>query len=98
MNREQAITSLKAQESELRKSGLSALYLFGSVARGEERVDSDIDLACDIDENAKMDLIAFAGIMINLEQMLSAKVDLVPLRSMRPRIKARVEQEMVQVF
>jgi uncharacterized protein len=98
MNREQAIVSLKAQETDLRKAGLSALYLFGSVARGEERPDSDLDLACDIYEQSKMDLIAFAGIMINLEEKLATKVDLVPLRSMRPRIKARVEQEMVQVF
>jgi uncharacterized protein len=98
MNREQAITRLKAQEAELRKAGLSALYLFGSVVRGEERADSDLDLACDIDDQSKMDLITFAGIMIKLEEKLATKVDLVPLRSMRPRIKARVEQEMVKVF
>lgn len=98
MNREQAISTLKAQEAELRKAGLSALYLFGSTARGENGPQSDIDLACDIDQNARMGLFEFAGIMIRLEEQLNSKVDLVTLGSMRPRIRARAEQDMVQVF
>ena len=98
MNREQAIFALKAQESELRNLGLSALYLFGSLARDENRPDSDIDLACDIDETAKLDLFAFAGIMIRLEERLSAKVDLVPLRSMRPFVRQRAMSDMVRIY
>lgn len=98
MNREQAILALKAQEVELRNSGLSALYLFGSVARGENGPDSDIDLACDIDESAKLDLFAFAGIMIRLEERLSAKIDLVPLRAMRPYVRQRAMPDMVRIY
>ena len=98
MNREQAILALKAQEVELRNSGLSALYLFGSVARGENGPKSDIDLACAIDKNVRMGLLGFAGIIIRLEQQLDRKVDLVTLDAMRPRIRARAEHDMVQVF
>ncbi len=98
MNREEAISKLKAQEAELRNAGLSGLYLFGSIARGDHRSDSDIDLACDIDDAARIGLFGFAGIMLRLEESLASKVDLVPLRAMRPRIRAKAEKDMVQVF
>lgn len=98
MNREETISKLKAQEADLRKAGLSALYVFGSVARGENGPMSDIDLACDINAEAKIGLFEFAGIMIRLEEYLDIKVDLVTLGAMRPRIRARAEKDMVQVF
>lgn len=98
MNREQAISALKAQETELRSSGLSALYLFGSVARGENGPDSDIDLACDIDETSKLDLFSFAAIMIRLEEQLSTRVDLVTLRAMRPFVKKCAMPDMVRIY
>jgi predicted nucleotidyltransferase len=44
MNRVHLIGSLKAAEPELRKRGIRHAALFGSVARGEERPDSDIDI------------------------------------------------------
>ena len=98
MDREQTIDHLKMQEAELRRSGLEALYIFGSVARGENGPKSDIDLACDIDKNAKIGLFEFADIMIRLEEQLNRKVDLVTLEAMRPRIRARAERDMVKVF
>jgi predicted nucleotidyltransferase len=45
------------------EAGIRALSLFGSVARGEARPDSDVDLATEFDPAAKMDLIR----MIDLE-------------------------------
>ncbi len=98
MNRDQALSTLKTHETELRKAGLSALYLFGSVARDENSPNSDIDLACSIDKAAHIGLFEFAGIIIQLEERLRSKVDLVTLDAMRPRIRARAEQDMVRVF
>jgi predicted nucleotidyltransferase len=42
---EHVIAILRAHETELRQAGIMRLSLFGSVARGEERADSDVDLA-----------------------------------------------------
>jgi uncharacterized protein len=47
MDRETAISLLKAHEAELRRLGVQHLYLFGSTARGEARSDSDVDLFFD---------------------------------------------------
>ena len=47
MNREAAITRLRAHEAELRRLGVKHLYLFGSTARDEAGTDSDVDLLFD---------------------------------------------------
>jgi uncharacterized protein len=98
MTREEALKRLRPMESELRASGLSALYLFGSTARGDAGPKSDVDLMCDIDDQKRLDLMGFAGLCIEIEKAMDVEVDLVPRRSMRPRIRARAEQDMVQVF
>jgi uncharacterized protein len=98
MTREEALQRLRPMESELRASGVMALYLFGSTARGDAREDSDVDLACEIDAAFRMGLLQFAGIQINLEAMLGSKVDLVEREMLRPRVRAHAETEMARVF
>jgi predicted nucleotidyltransferase len=43
MDREQVIGALRAHEAELYRFGVAHLYLFGSVAREQARLDSDVD-------------------------------------------------------
>ena len=50
--------------------GVSSLALFGSVARGEARGDSDIDVA--IETKGKFGLIALAGVKMYLEECIGA--------------------------
>jgi predicted nucleotidyltransferase len=47
MDRDTAINRLRAHGGELRRLGGQHLYLFGSTARGEARVNSDVDLFFD---------------------------------------------------
>ena len=46
---------MRAHDEELRQAGLRSLSLFGSLARGETEMDSDIDLAAEFDPGARMD-------------------------------------------
>ena len=98
MTRDEALARLRPCESDLRLRGITALYLFGSVARGDNRPESDIDLACDIEEDYPVGLFAFSGIQSLLEQRIQATIDLVPRRSLRPRIRPFVEADMIKVF
>jgi len=98
MNREEAIARIKPHEAELRRAGITSLALFGSVARGEQRQDSDIDLMCEIDRSSGMSLIEFARVQTNLERYMSQSIDLVVRGSMRPRIREQAEADMVSIF
>ncbi len=94
----QTIASLKSLEPELRAQGVSALYLFGSAARGEARPDSDIDLSFEVAPGFKFSLFDQAQIMYELSEVLGAKVDFVPRRAIHTFIRARVEAEQIKVF
>ncbi len=65
--------------------------VFGSVARGDAREDSDIDLL--IDPQPGMTLFNLGGIDWRLEELLGVGVDVVPARSLRQRIRDRVLAE-----
>ena len=49
MKRDEIIKRLKEREADLRAHGVTHAALFGSVARGEQRPDSDIDILVDLD-------------------------------------------------
>jgi len=75
--------------------GITRIGIFGSVARGEQTPESDIDVLV---EAPVMSLIALIGIKHKLEEMLNVPVDVVRKTDyMPPRFKARVEREVMYV-
>jgi len=85
-------------ERDLRRQGLSALFLFGSVARDEASDASDVDLLFDVPPDVRFSLFDQARILGDLANALHAGVDLVTLEALKPGMRARVEAEMVRVF
>jgi predicted nucleotidyltransferase len=59
------------------KYGISYLGLFGSMARGEAREDSDVDLLVKFDDNSNIGLFELDRIQRDLEMRFGRKVDLV---------------------
>jgi len=73
------------------RHGASNLRLFGSVARGEERPDSDVDLLIDLAEDRGFgDYLALAE---ELETLLHRKVDLVLARNLSPHFWPYIEAD-----
>jgi predicted nucleotidyltransferase len=54
------LETLRAHETELRLLGVAHAAVFGSVARGEERAESDIDVLVELDENRPMSIFEYA--------------------------------------
>lgn len=73
------------------RHGGSNLRLFGSVARGEERPDSDVDLLIDLAEDRGFD--DYLAIVDELEALLGRRVDLVVERSLSPHFRPFIEAE-----
>jgi uncharacterized protein len=94
------IERLKAMQPELTSAGIGALYLFGSVARGDSGEASDIDLAFDVDDaaNRKFSLLDLIGLKLQLEDRFGRKVDFLERRALHRDLKPRIEREMVRVF
>ena len=97
--RERVLALLRAQEPELRALGVKRLRLFGSVARGEPGPESDVDLLAELDHSFKFSLIDLVGLQQDLEDLLGRKVEIGPAaEKMRPRIRARVEADAIEIF
>lgn len=98
MKKAEAIRRLKPFERRLRERGIMALYLFGSTARDEAGDTSDLDLLYEYDLSRKFSLFDQAGAMLELSDELGTRVDLVSRIGLRPRLRTRIEGEMVRVF
>jgi len=89
---------LKATEPELRRRGVAHLSVFGSLARGEARDDSDIDIAVEIEPGRSFSLIRMEDTRLLLEDALGQPVDLGEVASFRPAVRAAFEYDQVRVF
>lgn len=98
MKMDAALAQLRPLESMLRRQGLSALFLFGSVGRDDATDTSDIDLLFDVPTDRRFSLFDQARIQTEIADVLHVAVDLVPLEALKPKMRARVEAEMVRVF
>jgi predicted nucleotidyltransferase len=74
-----------------RRYGASNLRLFGSVARAEERPDSDVDLLIDL--GPERGFSDYLGLAEELEALLDRRVDLVLSRSLSPHFRPFIEAE-----
>lgn len=75
--------------------GVSALYVFGSVAHGEARPDSDIDVLVEFD--GPPTFARFMDLKALLEDTLGAHIDLVTRAALRSQLKPRTEAEARRV-
>jgi hypothetical protein len=73
------------------RHGARNIRVFGSVARGEDRTDSDIDFLVRFDPGVT--LLRHAALARELESLLHRKVDVVSDRGLRERIRNQVLQE-----
>ncbi len=69
------------------RHGAHNVRVFGSVARGESLESSDVDFLVDLDpDRTLMDL---GGLLMDLEGILRARVDVVTERMLRPKVRER---------
>jgi predicted nucleotidyltransferase len=73
--------------------GAYNVRVFGSVARGEARADSDIDLL--IEKGPTTSSWFPAGLVLELEEMLGQRVEIVTEKALSPYLRDRVLHEAV---
>lgn len=76
-----------------KRYGASNVRVFGSVARGDARPGSDLDLLVEFD--ADRSLLDLIGLELDLRDLLGSQVDVVTVASLKERIRPRVLAEAV---
>lgn len=97
MKRDEAIARLRAHEPELKHLGVRELYLFGSTARDEAGVSSDVDLFFDY-EKGKLGLFELMDVKEYATRILDREADIMTRDSIHKALKARIEASAVRVF
>ena len=85
---------LLEQRALLLEHGVSAIYVFGSVARGRATVESDIDLL--VEFSRPIGLVGFVRLQQRLAAVLGHPVDLVTPAALKPQLRARILREAVR--
>jgi predicted nucleotidyltransferase len=92
-----SLEELRARRDEIlevcARGGASNVRVFGSVARGEQDEDSDLDLLVDFAPGVS--LFDWAGLIGDLESLLGCAVDVAELPSLKARNRPRVVAEAV---
>jgi hypothetical protein len=91
------IQSLRERREEIlqiaAKHGARKVRIFGSVARGEADAASDLDLLVEMEPGRS--LLDLGGLLMELQDRLDARVDVVTEKGLRERIRDRVQKEAV---
>ncbi|MGA2371208.1 MAG: nucleotidyltransferase family protein [Candidatus Korobacteraceae bacterium] len=98
MNRSHVIATLRKHEGELKAAGIVHLRVFGSVARGEASIQSDVDLLAEFDESTQLTLLTMSRLENRLGDLLGTKVDLSSAKWMREPIRGKALSEAVLAF
>ena len=101
MDRGTIIATLKGHEPALRQLGVASLSLFGSQARADATMDSDVDLAVTLTgspESGLAHLSRLDDIKAAVADILGRRVDLVEEPAPSPRVQRSIERERVCAF
>ncbi|MBB6142350.1 hypothetical protein HNQ77_000288 [Silvibacterium bohemicum] len=98
MDRRHVIETLRSHELELRAAGIVHLSVFGSVARDEASLDSDIDLLAEFDQSKLHTLVSVGRLEIEIGDLLDAKVDLSTVSWLKESVRQKAMSEAVLAF
>jgi uncharacterized protein len=98
MTRDGIIEKLREREADLRAQGVARAALFGSVARGDDRPDSDIDILVDLDPAIVVTIFDYAGVKDFIADMFDQPVDVVCRESLKPRVRPKATADAIYAF
>jgi uncharacterized protein len=90
-----ALSLLRQHEAEIRERfGIARIGIFGSILRGEERPDSDVDVLVEFREGEET-FDHYMDLKFYLEDLFKRRVDLVIKDSIKRRLRDPILREVV---
>ena len=93
-----ALLALRAHERELRGLGVFHAAVFGSVARGDAKSNSDIDVLVDLDETRPLGIFEYARLKLYINELLDGSADVVNRRTLKPLLRDNILRDAVRAF
>ena len=94
----EVIRLLRSNRAELEKIGIRHAEIFGSVARGEDLPDSDVDILVDLDPAIVRDLFAYSRVQRTLQDLVGRRVDITRRGRTRPELDADLIRDAVHAY
>lgn len=93
----QAITQVIADY--FKSQPVTKAWLFGSYSRGEERPDSDVDdIIVTLDKQANVGLFKLSAMLLDLEDLLQKRVDLVTDKGLLPFARETADRDKIPIY
>ena len=92
--RQEILNLLEKNRETIKSFGVTEIGVFGSVARGEQTENSDVDILVELEKET---FDAYMRLMFFLEDLFGRKVDLVMKDTIKPLIKDRILSETIYV-
>src|ERR1700692_1588576 len=90
MNVDDAVATLRRYEGALRARGVRHAAVFGSVARGENRPDSDLDILVEFAPEAHVTIFDYAGVKAYITSLFDGPVDVIDRDALKPHLTPRL--------
>jgi predicted nucleotidyltransferase len=98
MKTEDALATLRRNEGALRARGVRHAAVFGSVARGENRQDSDLDIMIEVDPEARISVYDYVGLKEYIAGLFDGPVDVVNRDGLKPYIRPAATPDAIYAF
>lgn len=97
-NAAQIVSLLRANQTALRARGVLHAAIFGSVARGEARPDSDLDVMVEFDPGRGLGIYDMVAIAEEMSALLGRRVDITSARMLKPIARQHALSEKLDAF
>jgi predicted nucleotidyltransferase len=98
MNSSEALATLRRSESALRGRGVRHAALFGSVARGDNRSGSDIDIMIEIDPDACITVFDYVDLKEYIAGLFDQPVDVVNRDGLKSHVRPVAMADAIYAF
>jgi uncharacterized protein len=98
MNVHDAIATLRRHEDALRARGIRHAAVFGSVARGDNRPDSDLDILVEFEPEAEGSVYEYVRLKDYIAGLFDGPVDVIDRDTFKPHLRAPSAREAISAF